>query len=154
MTQSPLSERDDLEHHLRSELRDYAPDAPDRLWAGIEARLPQRRRRRPVLWWWLAGAAMAGLFAGMAYRFNGEKSIARDVPAQEAQSAAVTPIAWTTAKNTAGGSAAAPVATQAVLPALEGTTQPADAWEAIPSAIGVFNPASSVKPSDACALAV
>ena len=121
MTQSPLSERDDLEHHLRSELRDYAPDAPDRLWAGIKARLPQRRRRRPVLWWWLAGAAMAGLFAGMAYRFNGEKPIVRDVPAQVAQSAPVMPIAWTTAKNTASGSAAAPVATKAVLPALEGT---------------------------------
>ena len=121
MTQPPLFERDDLEQQLRSELRDYAPEAPDQLWAGIEARLPQRRRRRPVLWWWLAGAAMAGLFAGMAYRFDGEKSIARDVPAQEAQPAVVTPIRWTTAKNTAGGSAVAPVATQAGLPKLEVT---------------------------------
>ncbi|MCY7329778.1 MAG: class I SAM-dependent methyltransferase, partial [Saprospiraceae bacterium] len=45
-------EYDELEKHLHANLRDYAPEAPDRLWAGIEARLP-KQRRRPVLWWWL-----------------------------------------------------------------------------------------------------
>ncbi|MEO6037791.1 MAG: hypothetical protein ABIQ93_05200 [Saprospiraceae bacterium] len=45
-------EYDELEKHLQANLDDYAPEAPDRLWAGIELRLP-KQRRRPVLWWWL-----------------------------------------------------------------------------------------------------
>lgn len=91
MTQPPLFERDDLEQQLRSELRDYAPEAPDQLWAGIEARLPQRRRRRPVLWWWLCGVVTAGLLTGMVYRFGGEKPLASNIMAEEAQPIALFP---------------------------------------------------------------
>lgn len=109
MTQPPLFERDDLEQHLRSELRDYAPEAPDQLWAGIEARLPQRRRR-PVLWWWLSGVVTAGLLTGMAYRFGGEKPIASNVTAKGAQPIALFPASLIDAN--APGITAEPVATR------------------------------------------
>ncbi|MBL7806065.1 MAG: hypothetical protein JNL02_20145 [Saprospiraceae bacterium] len=106
MIQPPHFDRDDLEQHLRSELRDYAPEAPDRLWEGIEARLPQRRRR-PVIWWWLTGVAMAGLFAGMAYRFKGDKYIAQHIPVPMAQPlSAVTPVGHSILQSTAGSAPA------------------------------------------------
>lgn len=64
MSPSPLFDRDDLEQHLQSALRDYAPEAPDRLWAGIEARLPRRR----LAWWWrLTGAGVIALLASIAH---------------------------------------------------------------------------------------
>lgn len=110
MTQPPLFERDDLEQQLRSELRDYAPEAPDQLWADIEARLPQRRRRRPVLWWWLCGVVTAGLLTGMAYRFGGEKLIASNITAEGARPIALFPASLIDAN--ASGITTEPVATQ------------------------------------------
>ncbi|MBK8965206.1 MAG: hypothetical protein IPM36_00730 [Lewinellaceae bacterium] len=76
MNQPLHPERDDLEQHLHSKLDNYAPEAPDRLWAGIEAELPKHPRRRPVLWWWLFGAGAALVFVGLAYRFAREHTIA------------------------------------------------------------------------------
>ncbi len=70
------SEHDDLERQLHAGLEHYAPEAPDRLWAGIEAELPKRRRRRPVLWWWLFGVGAALVFVGLAYHFATEHTIA------------------------------------------------------------------------------
>lgn len=57
---------DELERRLRSGLGDFAPQASEQLWAGIERRLPERRRR-PLAWWWL-GVGLTVLFAGVAYR--------------------------------------------------------------------------------------
>ena len=74
------SDKDDLEQRLHSELRDYAPEAPDRLWLGIEARLPKRRRPAIVLWWWLIGVATVG---GIVYHFVEEKPLALQQSAQE-----------------------------------------------------------------------
>lgn len=76
------SDKDDLEQRLRSELRDYAPEAPDRLWQGIEARLPKRRRPVIVLWWWLIGVAMGLSVGGSVYHFVGKKPL---VPRQSTQ---------------------------------------------------------------------
>lgn len=76
MTQPPLYEHDELEQHLRSELRDYAPEASDLLWAGIEAQLPRRRRRLVFFWWWLTGGVTVGLLMGMTYRYNSEQAVA------------------------------------------------------------------------------
>ncbi|MBK8923727.1 MAG: hypothetical protein IPM81_19935 [Saprospirales bacterium] len=64
-------EHDDLERQLQAQLEHYAPEAPDRLWAGIEARLP-RRRRRTVFWWWASGVGAALILVGFVYRFIGE----------------------------------------------------------------------------------
>ena len=69
------SDKDDLEQRLHSELRDYAPEAPDRLWQGIEARLSKRRRPVIVLWWWLIGLTMGLSVGGSVYHFVGKRSI-------------------------------------------------------------------------------
>lgn len=76
MTQPPLNEHDELEQYLRSELRDFAPEAPDLLWTGIEAQLPRRRRRLIFFWWWLTGGITVGLLTGMTYSYNSEQPIA------------------------------------------------------------------------------
>lgn len=64
---------DELEQHLQSSLHDYAPEAPDRLWNGIEKRLS--RRRRLVFWWWLAAAGLSVLSAGAVYHFFKERQL-------------------------------------------------------------------------------
>ncbi|MCC6279902.1 MAG: hypothetical protein IT262_04840, partial [Saprospiraceae bacterium] len=76
MTQPPLNEHDELEQYLRSELRDFAPEAPDLLWTGIEAQLPRRRRRMIFFWWWLTGGITVGLLTGMTYSYNSQQPIA------------------------------------------------------------------------------
>lgn len=76
MTQPPLYNHDELEQYLHSELHDYAPEAPDSLWAGIEAQLPRRRRRLAFFWWWLTGGVTVGLLMGMTYRYNSEQPVA------------------------------------------------------------------------------
>ncbi len=60
------SEYNGLEKHLHENLHQYAPEAPEHLWSGIEAQLP-RQRRRPVLWWWLS---MTVVFFTIDYRFD------------------------------------------------------------------------------------
>ena len=77
------SDKDDLEQRLHSELRDYAPEAPDRLWQGIEARLPKRRRPVIVLWWLLIGVAMGLSVGGSVYHFVEGKPLAVQQSAQE-----------------------------------------------------------------------
>ncbi len=52
---------DELEGLLREQLRGFAPEAPERVWSRIEARLPERRRR-PVFWWWVLGL---GILSGL-----------------------------------------------------------------------------------------
>ncbi|MCC6412912.1 MAG: hypothetical protein IT270_14705 [Saprospiraceae bacterium] len=68
MIQKPLFDRDNLERHLHSELHNYAPDAPDHLWAGIEIQLPKPRRRRRGFWVFWTCTAL--LFAGSIYRYT------------------------------------------------------------------------------------
>lgn len=63
MNDTDFRQGDELEQHLHASLRNFAPEAPERLWPGIEARLP-RRRRRPVLFRWLTGVGMAVSLTG------------------------------------------------------------------------------------------
>ncbi len=74
MSDSNFHPNEELEQHLRAALRDYAPEAGEQLWAGIEAKLPDRHRRRPMLFWWLTGVGVAAMLTGMAYRFGGNPS--------------------------------------------------------------------------------
>jgi len=69
MSDSNFHLHDELEQHLRADLSDYAPEATDELWAGIEARLPAGRRRRPLLFWWLTGVSVAAILTAAVYRF-------------------------------------------------------------------------------------
>ncbi|MBK8923456.1 MAG: hypothetical protein IPM81_18480 [Saprospirales bacterium] len=73
-------EHDDLERQLQAQLEHFAPEAPDRLWAGIEARLPKRYRRRPVLWWWVSGVGAALVLVGIGYRFAGQSGLSTPKP--------------------------------------------------------------------------
>jgi len=73
-------EHDDLERQLQAQLEYFAPEAPDRLWAGIEARLPKRRRRRTVFWWWVSGIGAALILVGLVYRFTGENDSSTPKP--------------------------------------------------------------------------
>lgn len=72
-------EHDDLERQLQAQLEHFAPEAPDRLWAGIEARLP-RRHRRTVFWWWVSGIVAALILVGLVNRFTGESDSATPKP--------------------------------------------------------------------------
>jgi len=89
---TPLhTKHDDLERQLQAQLEHFAPEAPDRLWAGIEARLPKRRRRRTVFWWWVSGIGTALILVGLVRSFTGEsdpsapkpKSIEVKTPVQQ-----------------------------------------------------------------------
>jgi len=73
-------EHDDLERQLHAQLEHFAPEAPDRLWAGIEARLPKRRRRRTVFWWWMSGIGAALILVGLINRFTGENDSSAPKP--------------------------------------------------------------------------
>lgn len=80
MSDTNFHQSDELEQHLHASLHNYAPEAPERLWSGIEVRL-QRRRRRMAFWWWLAGAGLALLSAEATFRFYREKQAASGSPA-------------------------------------------------------------------------
>lgn len=82
MTQPPIYDHDELEQYLNSELHDYAPEAPDSLWTGIEVQLPRRRRRLAFFWWWLTGGVTIAVLTGMTYRYNSDKPIAFDASTQ------------------------------------------------------------------------
>lgn len=73
-------EHEDLERQLQAQLEHFAPEAPDRLWAGIEARLPKRRRRRTVFWWWVSGIGAALILVGLANRFTLENDSSAPKP--------------------------------------------------------------------------
>lgn len=76
---------DELEQLLHEQLRDFVPQAPERVWSRIEAQLPERRRR-PVLWLWITGVGMAALLTGMAYHFGkGNSSVGLATPDQRLQ---------------------------------------------------------------------
>jgi hypothetical protein len=69
-------DQDDLEQLLHSALDDYSPIAPERLWTGIEAKLPERRHKR-LLWWLIWGVAGVGVWSGLAYRRGGNANEAK-----------------------------------------------------------------------------
>ena len=62
------------EEQLRNKLADYEESVPDDLWAGIEAKLPQRQERLVVIWGRriAVAAAFAGLLFGGSYLLNKE----------------------------------------------------------------------------------
>lgn len=60
MSHSDFHPNEKIEEFLQNELREYAPEANDALWAHIEARLPKSKRRPMLLWILLiAGSVLA-----------------------------------------------------------------------------------------------
>lgn len=72
MKNEPFYPDDELDGLLRSSLGEFSPEAPERLWTGIEARLPERRRRPLLLWWWVA-FGLTVFSTGAAYLLPGKK---------------------------------------------------------------------------------
>jgi len=72
------------EEQLRNKLADYEEPVPEDLWAGIEAKLPQRQERLVVIWGRrvAVAAAFAGLIYGGSYLLNKEDS--EDLPMESA----------------------------------------------------------------------
>jgi len=64
---------EDLERLLQEKLRDFAPEAPERLWSRIETALPARARR-PVLGWVMGFVGLAVL-SSLFYHNQQKKTV-------------------------------------------------------------------------------